>query len=87
MGQKHGIALTPEHGSFPSQRMREERLDNEPSANDITLVAMLQTHHDRHATLTGGTANGFFRMPVVVFWRVCVSVLMISTSSSDVRKV
>jgi hypothetical protein len=72
------MGLTPEHGSLPSHRIREERLDRTHHQQAMHRTSSKHhTHQDRHATLTGGTANGFFRMPVVVFCRVCVSVLMI----------
>lgn len=49
---------------------------------------MLHTHHDRQATLTGGTANGFLREPLVGFSRVCISVLMLfNFGSVDDQKV
>jgi hypothetical protein len=60
--------LTPEHGSLPSHLMRDDRLESITRQRTMKLASqMLHTHQDRQATLTGGTANGLFRIPVVVF--------------------
>lgn len=63
---------TPEQGSLPSHRIRDERLWACISNHELQSLDT-RTHQDKQATLTGGTAN-FFRMPD--FCRVCVSVLI-----------